>query len=126
LANQRCESTVFVQNATNVHPAAIDPRTLFGPDADADADADDMASQLTDLAALLNTTERHTHQSYCQKGGKKQKRSHGTAGDDANHHADHDHVHVPPAEPGQKENEKCRFAYPKEICNVGHVAVNRC
>lgn len=106
-------TSAFVQTETSVHPAAPDPRTLL-ENAITNNDVESLASN---LAALLNTTERHTHQNYCEKG-KKHKTSHDplVAGD----HADLRH-NAP--EPGHEENEKCRFEYPKPICNAGNIVV---
>ena len=130
-ADQRCDSTTFVQTATNVHPAAIDVRTLLAQN--------DIESLLDYLAKLLDAVERHSHQNYCQKGNKKRKRKRGAdpappaAGDEQGHdHAEPHQQHEHPdqhshetAGPGREQNEKCRFDFPKRLCKLGHIVIHR-
>ena len=58
MSDSRDESTFFVQGNDNVHPTAEDARTVMGHN-----------------GPLLNVTERHVHQQYCQNGAKKQSQN---------------------------------------------------
>jgi len=87
-ADKCSECPQFVQTDNNLHPAALDARTIQGHNGE-----------------LLNVVERHQHQKYCQKAAQARR------GGSSN-----------TTEPSSS-NKDCRFDYPKDLCDVGHVVV---
>jgi hypothetical protein len=113
----RDANTFFEQTATNIHPAALDPRDL---------DLNDHNG------SLINATMRHAHNAYCQTRRKKQNDQRD--GENSANNQENPSTHQRQCTGCRKsayevslEGTKvgCRFDYPKDLCEKTHMAVKQ-